>query len=171
MNPLFSKGCINSIYPLILERTSCISQKILERCNSGPINIVDAYRCLTIDIISAFCFSKTLDLTNEAPENFRADYLRIFDTAVGAQTNIYYNTIKRIIWPRLPLLATMLLDKTVRETIGLFKVRILSLPASYSGPCLFHDTARDGMPADEQEPHRRTPLSRAVRQAGQVLGQ
>lgn len=61
----------------------------------GPINIVDAVRCLTIGIISAFYFGKTLDLTNQSPASFRADYLRVFDITVEAQGKIFSNPLKR----------------------------------------------------------------------------
>ncbi|OJD31473.1 cytochrome p450 [Diplodia corticola] len=121
MNPLFSKRTIAGIYPLVLERISCISQKISERLGTGPINIVDAYRCLTVDIISAYSFGITLDLTNEAPENFKADYLRIFDAALGVQKQIYNNPLKRDILPNLPFWAIMVLDKRARNVVKMFK--------------------------------------------------
>ncbi|KAL1632890.1 hypothetical protein SLS58_011283 [Diplodia intermedia] len=121
MNPLFSKRCIAGIYPLVLERIYRLSQRISERRGDAPINIVDAYRCLTIDIISAFSFGMTLDLTSQAPESFKADYLRIFDSAAGVQRQIYNNSVKRNILPKLPFWAVMFLDKRARGVVGLFK--------------------------------------------------
>ncbi|KKY27769.1 putative cytochrome p450 [Diplodia seriata] len=121
MNPLFSKRCIAGIYPLVLERVYRLSQRITERQNAAPINILDAYRCLTIDIISAFSFGMTLDLTSQAPENFKADYLRIFDSAAGVQEQIYNNSVKRNILPKLPFWAVMFLDNRARGVAGLFK--------------------------------------------------
>ncbi|KAL1625468.1 hypothetical protein SLS56_007362 [Neofusicoccum ribis] len=127
MNPLFSRSSIIGFQPLVLERLALISQKILERCTSGPINVVDAYRCLTIDIISELLFGKTLDLTGQSPPSFRADYLRIFDIAVEAQPRIYNNPLKRHIWPKIPFWITGLFDETIRDTIGLIKYSVMCL--------------------------------------------
>ena len=81
LNPTFSKASIRKLEPVIQTKIYTLAKKIKSICCTGPINVSDAYRSMTIDIIMRFAFGNESDTIHEDPNGFEVALLKAFDTA------------------------------------------------------------------------------------------
>ena len=90
MNPAFSRTGILNLQPLINQHLDHLREKMTAVCVDGPIVLYDAMRCMTMDIISQFCFGQSANLKEEDPKGFDAQWLRIFDKDVYVLAEFRY---------------------------------------------------------------------------------
>ncbi|KAL1966123.1 hypothetical protein VTN77DRAFT_4871 [Rasamsonia byssochlamydoides] len=81
LNPLLSRSGIVKLEPLIREKINRLGDKIRRLHMRGPINVSNAIRSATVDIISQFTFTKPLGLLDESPDSFDSAFLDAFDVA------------------------------------------------------------------------------------------
>lgn len=101
MNPAFSRTGILNLQPLINQHLDHLREKMTRICDDGPIVLYDAMRCMTMDVISQFCFGQSANLKEEDPKGFNAQWLRIFDKDMYVLAEFRY-------WPFILKLGSML---------------------------------------------------------------
>ncbi|KAF4332153.1 cytochrome p450 [Fusarium beomiforme] len=103
LNPLFSKSGVNKLEPLLLEKVEETKSKIKRISHAGPINVWPAFRCMTVDIVSEFSFGTCINMINEYPNTFKAEYLDAMGFASQVPFLRYYSTTQRLVSKLVPL--------------------------------------------------------------------
>ncbi|KAF4306102.1 hypothetical protein GTA08_BOTSDO14154 [Botryosphaeria dothidea] len=140
MNPLFSKAMALKLEPLIWERMSLLFKKIDGLSVRGPINFMDATRCMTADIMTQLLFWKPLELTHESEDSFYASFLALLDSSIDVPQWLYFQGWLRAIYTYTPFLIPLLAESCLQE----YKEN----PASSRYPVLFDHL--QSIPADQQ---------------------
>ncbi|CAI6027427.1 unnamed protein product [Clonostachys chloroleuca] len=79
LNPYFSKKAVGDLSPLVWSKIEKLENKL--RNFKGPLDAYDAVRCLTVEVITKFCFGIDVDLIDENQVSFEANFLDTFDAA------------------------------------------------------------------------------------------
>ncbi|KAF4304842.1 hypothetical protein GTA08_BOTSDO14213 [Botryosphaeria dothidea] len=116
MNPLFSKAMALKLEPLIWERMSLLFKKIDGLSVRGPINFMDATRCMTADIMTQLLFWKPLELTHESEDSFYASFLALLDSSIDVPQWLYFQGWLRAIYTYTPFLIP-LVDSSIFQFI------------------------------------------------------
>lgn len=124
MNPLFSKAMALKLEPLIWERMSLLFKKIDGLSVRGPINFMDATRCMTADIMTQLLFWKPLELTHESEDSFYASFLALLDSSIDVPQWLYFQGWLRAIYTYTPFLIP-LVDSSIFQFIKLRHIRSL----------------------------------------------
>ncbi|KAK2023938.1 cytochrome P450 [Colletotrichum zoysiae] len=103
LNPLFSKSGVLKLEPLMVEKAEELKLKIKRVSKAGSINVANAFRCMTVDVITEFAFGKCANLTNEHPTSFDAEFLEVLHAGGNVPPKIYYSTITRLLTKWVPL--------------------------------------------------------------------
>ncbi|KAK5633897.1 hypothetical protein RRF57_009611 [Xylaria bambusicola] len=155
LNPLFSKGGVNKMEPLILEKMEETKSKVERISKAGPINVSAAFRCMTVDIISEFSFGTSIGLINEHPNAFESRYLDALTLASGVPYLRYYSTVQRLVAKCIPLSVAGNFNPMLRQTKNMVKI-ILNSYDQYtrrttqsSLPVIFDFL--QSLPADQQK--------------------
>ncbi|GKT43047.1 N-acetyltryptophan 6-hydroxylase ivoC [Colletotrichum spaethianum] len=86
LSPLFSRAEILKLEPLILEKLSLLDRKIEKLCQKKEINVYDAMRLLTTEIIMQFAFSQPAGVIDEHEDDFNSEFT---DTVSTASHSVY----------------------------------------------------------------------------------
>ncbi|CAG8262048.1 unnamed protein product [Penicillium salamii] len=121
LNPFFSKAGTLKLEPVILHRLSLVLEKMERLAAEGPINVQDALRCYTGDIVSQVNFGKPLELTSENPSSFKANYFAGFDAALKAPTKLFFNPLLRLAYSALPFGVLTYIDYSLSSYLEIFK--------------------------------------------------
>lgn len=115
MNPLFSKSMTLKLEPLIWERMSLLFKKIDRLSLGGPINFMDATRCMTADIMTQLLFGKPLELTHKSEDSFHASFLALLDSSIDIPQRLYFQGWLRAIFTYTPFLI-LLVDSSISSS-------------------------------------------------------
>ncbi|KAF2772316.1 cytochrome P450 [Teratosphaeria nubilosa] len=103
LNPFFAKSGILKIERAIWEHVESLQRRLEALSSKGrPIMALNAFRCLTIDIISEFAFASAKGLVEGSDDNFYNKYLDTFDAAVVVIWDSMFNPTVRTIGNALP---------------------------------------------------------------------
>ncbi|KAF9889644.1 hypothetical protein FE257_007152 [Aspergillus nanangensis] len=83
--------------PVLQEKTEIVQNKLRRLSKNGPINICDAFRCLTTEVIMEFAFAKSAGMIEESPKSFDASFLAAFDIAARTLVDKQYWPILRFL--------------------------------------------------------------------------
>ncbi|CAG8206663.1 unnamed protein product [Penicillium salamii] len=121
LNPFFSKAGTLKLEPVILHRLSLVLEKMERLAAEGPINVQDAFRCYTADVVSQVGFGKPLELTSESPSSFKASYFAGFDSALEAPTKLLFSPLLRLACSVLPFGVLTYIDYSLSKYSEIIK--------------------------------------------------
>ncbi|KAL4899883.1 hypothetical protein BDW74DRAFT_105802 [Aspergillus multicolor] len=150
MNNFFSKASVRAMHHLLYEKVDRLCTVVMGMSDKGPLNIYNAVRCMTIDIISDLGFGQSFDLMGQVKEtNFEADFLQAFDLVVATLWNRMYlpllQSIMAIVPPSLaiamggPPAAMARLHLTTRDAVSSFQ------GAKVAGNSMSHKVLFEGL--------------------------
>ncbi|KAJ5628765.1 cytochrome P450 [Penicillium lividum] len=119
LNPLFSKVGVYKLEPLICEKIYLLSAKITRLCATQEIDVYNAVRLLTTDIITEFAFAKSANLIEERRDEMDSWFLDAFDVGSQSIVDLQYNSVLRQIVKILPVGAVKLLNPKLRSILDL----------------------------------------------------
>ncbi|GFF74814.1 hypothetical protein IFM60648_04287 [Aspergillus lentulus] len=129
LNPLFSKVGVYRLEPLIQEKIYLLSSKISRLCGSKEIDVHNAVRLLTTDIITEFAFAKSANLIEEKSNDLDSWFLDAFDVASQSVVDLQYNALLRQLVKVLPISAVEFLSPKLGSILNLQK---------YAESCMRH---------------------------------
>ena len=92
MGNFFSKAAITKLEPLVARNVQLLCAKLQEYAGSGrPVPLVDAFNCLTVDIIAEYAFLKRYRYL-EIPD-FKTPFYKAFEVAFQMSS-----LVKRLPW-------------------------------------------------------------------------
>ncbi|KAI0478205.1 cytochrome P450 [Xylaria cf. heliscus] len=103
--PFFSKAGIFKAEGMIADKVSRLRKKIELLTESGrnhPINASNAFRCLTIDVITHYAFAESWMMIEKSDDDFHAHVLTAMDIAGAGIWDFIYKPWARIIAAALP---------------------------------------------------------------------
>ncbi|KAF5568406.1 cytochrome P450 monooxygenase [Fusarium phyllophilum] len=117
LNPYFSKKAVGDLSPLVWSKIEKLENKL--RIFKGPLDAYDAVRCLTVEVITKFCFGIDVDLIDENQVSFQAGFLDTFDAASHTIVDMVFaptfNRLKFII----PMPILVRIDKEIANLLRL----------------------------------------------------
>ncbi|KAI8648552.1 hypothetical protein NCS57_01466400 [Fusarium keratoplasticum] len=81
LNSLFSRAGVLKLQPIIHDKLRLLGDKIDRLYKKGPVNVYDAFRLLTTEVVMQFAFARSADLIGEDANGFRSWFLDGFDLA------------------------------------------------------------------------------------------
>ncbi|PWY72800.1 cytochrome P450 [Aspergillus eucalypticola CBS 122712] len=119
LNPLFSKVGVYKLEPLICEKIYRLSAKINRLCATKEIDVYNAFRLLTTDIITEFAFAKSANLIEERHDELDSWFLDAFDVGSQSVVDTQYSSVLRQIVKILPGAVVKLLNPKLRSILDL----------------------------------------------------
>ncbi|KAL1631249.1 hypothetical protein SLS54_000008 [Diplodia seriata] len=114
LNPLFSRSGYTKLEPVVLEKIYAMGAKIKRIAAAGPINMDNASRCMTADIISEFAFGQSFNLIDESPNSFDSRILDALNQGSRGVTELYHHTFQRFAAHFFPRAVTGLWNPTIK---------------------------------------------------------
>ncbi|UPK91592.1 hypothetical protein LCI18_002527 [Fusarium solani-melongenae] len=137
LNPYFSKKAVGDLSPLVWSKIEKLEKKL--RTFKGPLDAYDAVRCLTVEVITKFCFGIDVDVIDENQDSFEAEFLDTFDAAAHTIVDMVFaptlNRLKFII----PMSILTRVDKKIANLLRL---------GEWAQDCLNH-WAKGATPVDQ----------------------
>ncbi|KAM3065584.1 hypothetical protein ACMFMF_010806 [Clarireedia jacksonii] len=132
MNNFFSKGSIRGMQHLLYKKMEKLCTVITVMSDKGPLNIYNAVRCMTVDIISDLGFGRSFDLMGDVKgTRFEASFLQAFDLLATSIWDLMYLPVLRFLVQALPPSVTISLGgpaahmarlgQTIQSTVSSFK--------------------------------------------------
>ncbi|KAI0536917.1 cytochrome P450 [Xylaria digitata] len=122
LNPFFSKAGIFKTEGMIADKVSRLKKKIellTAPRRNHPINASNAFRCLTIDIITHYAFSQSWMLIDKSDDSFHFPLLTALDAALEGIWDSIYKPILRKLMTTIPSSALSLVHKDVAKFLWL----------------------------------------------------
>ncbi|KAJ5660929.1 cytochrome P450 [Penicillium longicatenatum] len=119
LNPLFSKVGVYKLEPLICQKIHLLSAKINRLCTTKKIDVYNAVRLLTTEIITEFAFAKSANLIEEKSDELDSWFLDAFDVGSQSIVDLQYNAVLRQIVKILPTGAVKILNPKLRSILDL----------------------------------------------------
>ncbi|KAJ5563968.1 cytochrome P450 [Penicillium frequentans] len=132
LNPLFSKVGVYKLEPLICEKIYMLSAKITRLCATKEIDIYNAVRLLTTEIITEFAFAKSPNLIEERSDEMDSWFLDAFDVGSQSIVDLQYNSVLRNIVSNLPASVVKILNPQLRSILDLQEPKSISDNAKVS---------------------------------------
>ncbi|KAL4916460.1 cytochrome P450 [Aspergillus aurantiobrunneus] len=110
MNPLFSRASLLKVEPVMHAKMEAFMKKIERLQDTHTINVVDAFRCVTTEIIMEFAFSKSANMIEESETTFESWFLAVFDAAAQGLWRLHEWPIARKALAVLPMSVVTLFD-------------------------------------------------------------
>ncbi|KAJ6076156.1 cytochrome P450 [Penicillium canescens] len=129
LNPLFSRAGVFKLEPIIHEKLCTMANKIIRLQESHLINVYDAFRCLTTEVIMEFAFARSANMLEESETTFKSWFLTAFDAVAGSLWKLQEWPIIRRSMGFLPARLITLLDPKVANIVKMLK---------FSEECLQH---------------------------------
>lgn len=130
--PYFSKAAIQRLEPVIKAKVSRMVEQMRESGkNDQSVNLSYAYRCLTIDIITDYCFAKSFDAIEAKDFKFPVAHAM----AVLSRNARFEKYLPWISSAAFHLISTMPLDLLRRLSPELLSVRALQDVSLVSTHC------------------------------------
>ncbi|KAL4950796.1 cytochrome P450 [Aspergillus filifer] len=102
LNPLFSHQGVFRLEPVLQTKLSLLLDKLDRLCGQGTVNVYDAFRTLTTEIIMEFAFARSANMINEQEQSFDSWFLRGFDVAAQSILEMQYRPLLRKVSRKIP---------------------------------------------------------------------
>ncbi|KAL3480492.1 cytochrome P450 [Aspergillus californicus] len=129
LNPVFSRAGVFKLEPMLHEKAQIMMKKIDRLQDSTDINVYDAFRCLTTEVIMEFAFAKSANMLEEHDTDFQSWFLTAFDAVAGSFWKMQEFPLLRKIAGRLPDTLVGMIDPQVVNVFRMLK---------YAESCLQH---------------------------------
>ncbi|KAH6884607.1 cytochrome P450 [Thelonectria olida] len=113
LNSLFSRVGVLKLQPIIHDKLDLLGDKINRLYKDGPVNVYDAFRLLTTEVVMQFAFARSADLIGEDAEGFHSWFLDAFDLASQSIFDMQHNPWLRFAGNLMPRPVVRLLSKEV----------------------------------------------------------
>ncbi|CAG8153215.1 unnamed protein product [Penicillium nalgiovense] len=90
LNPLFSRVGLFKMEPVIQQKIKILVEKIRLLAGNGPVNVYDAFRLMTTEVILQLAFGRAGGLIEEDQNGFRSWFLEGFDAASKSIPDLQY---------------------------------------------------------------------------------
>nr|XP_001394356.2 cytochrome P450 oxidoreductase [Aspergillus niger CBS 513.88] len=136
LNPFFSRAGVFKLEPIIHDKVDILINKIRRLENSHNINVYDAFRCLTTEVIMEFAFARSASMLEESETTFESWFLVAFDAVARSLWKMQEWPIARKALGVMPV--TEAVDiliagaDTTASTLTAGFMHILSNPAIYA---------------------------------------
>ncbi|KAH7205127.1 cytochrome P450 [Fusarium redolens] len=127
LNNFFSKTSIRNMQNILYEKVSTLSDIMSNLGDEESVNIYNAVRCMTVDIISELAFGHSFNLLGDAKDGaFVASYLGAFDMASDyIWEMMFFPSLRRVLNMIPPSLMTASpftrLFQSIEDTVTIFR--------------------------------------------------
>ncbi|KAL4888830.1 cytochrome P450 [Aspergillus ambiguus] len=121
LNPFFSRAGVLKLEPIIHQRTVVLMKKIQYLQGTHGINVYDAFRCLTTEIIMEFAFAKSADMLEDSQNTFESWFLAAFDAVARSLWKMQEWPIARKALAIVPLHVISLIDPHIVNVVKMLK--------------------------------------------------
>lgn len=129
LNPVFSRAGVFKLEPIIHDKMQIMIKKIDRLRDSTDINVYDALRCLTTEVIMEFAFAKSANMLEEHETTFESWFLTAFDAVAGSLWKMQEFPLLRKVAGRLPDKLVASIDPQLVNVFRMLK---------YAESCLNH---------------------------------
>ena len=119
LNPFFSRAGILRVEPSIVAKVKGLLERIERLRKTQSINIYNAFRCVTVDIISEYAFARSMKLTDKSDTNFHGGFLIAFDAVAKVIWDMAYQPMIRKISMAIPKFIGRALSPELAAIFGL----------------------------------------------------
>ncbi|KAH6957495.1 cytochrome P450 [Fusarium avenaceum] len=134
LNPYFSRGGVLNVQDLILEKV----EKLVVRFGKLPpgfkVNLYNAFRCLTVDIISDYASGTSLNQTETADDDFFGTYIESFEAFSDNLWHMCYRPLMRAIITSAPACIAKRLSKEGQSIVRLLEANTAALQSYRTKP-------------------------------------
>ncbi|OJJ52526.1 hypothetical protein ASPSYDRAFT_83075 [Aspergillus sydowii CBS 593.65] len=121
LNPLFPRAGVLKLEPIIHEKTEVLMKGIRHLQDTHSINIYDAFRCPTTEIIMGFAFARSANMLEESQTTFESWFLTSFDAVARSLWKMQEWPIARKALGVLPMSAVTLIDPQIANVVKMLK--------------------------------------------------
>ncbi|GKZ35743.1 hypothetical protein AbraIFM66950_006496 [Aspergillus brasiliensis] len=121
LNPFFSRAGVFKLEPIIHEKAEILMKKIRRLENAHNVNVYDAFRCLTTEVIMEFAFAKSANMLEENETNFESWFLTAFDAVAGSIWKMQEWPMARKALGFVPMNVIGLVDSQIVNVIKMLK--------------------------------------------------
>jgi cytochrome P450 len=130
LNPVFSRTGVFKLEPIIHDKARIMINKIDRLREKNDINVYDALRCLTTEVIMEFAFAKSANMLEEQETTFESWFLTAFDAVAGSLWKMQEFPLLRKIAGRLP---DKLVERLDPQLVNVFRMlKVFTVPNTYS---------------------------------------
>ncbi|KAK0466636.1 cytochrome P450 [Armillaria novae-zelandiae] len=167
--PFFSRRSILQLENIIQSKVDALISRLSKDYSDKPVNLYAAFKSLTMDIITAFCYSHSFDALSSP--DFSHPILLSLERAMPMMTTIRHFPILQLLY-RLPESLTRYLNA---DTVGFVELRnalstqiegILENPSSLDG---MHETIYHSMLSPEKFKSGEIPSKKSLSDEAQNL--
>ncbi|OBR16242.1 Cytochrome p450 [Colletotrichum higginsianum IMI 349063] len=119
---MFSRTGILKLEPLMHEKLSLLDSKIEKLCHIKEIDIYNAFRLLTSEVIMQFSFAKSAEMINEHDDNFNSRFTDALTAAVHSVSYAYENPLVGYIGKCLPAWILRIMSPEMSKVLDLVEV-------------------------------------------------
>ncbi|KAI2848230.1 hypothetical protein CBS147343_5440 [Aspergillus niger] len=121
LNPFFSRAGVFKLEPIIHDKVDILINKIRRLENSHNINVYDAFRCLTTEVIMEFAFARSASMLEESETTFESWFLVAFDAVARSLWKMQEWPIARKALGVMPVNVIGLLDSNIVNVLKMLK--------------------------------------------------
>ncbi|GAQ42217.1 cytochrome P450 [Aspergillus tubingensis] len=121
LNPFFSRAGVFKLEPIIHEKAEILMNKIRRLENSHTVNVYDAFRCLTTEVIMEFAFAKSANMLEESETTFQSWFLVAFDAVARSIWKMQEWPIARKALGVVPMNVIGLVDPNIVNVLKMLK--------------------------------------------------
>jgi cytochrome P450 len=122
LNPVFSRAGVFKLEPIIHDKARTMIKKIDRLREKNDINVYDALRCLTTEVIMEFAFAKSANMLEEQETTFESWFLTAFDAVAGSLWKMQEFPLLRKVAGCLPDKVVERLDPQLVNVFRMLKV-------------------------------------------------
>ncbi|KAK0436273.1 cytochrome P450 [Armillaria borealis] len=167
--PFFSRRSILQLEGIIQSKVDTLISRLRKDYSSKPVNLYAAFKSLTMDIITTFCYSHSFDALSSP--DFSHPILLSLERAMPMMTTVRHFPVLQLLY-RLPESLTRYLNS---DTVGFVELRnalstqiegILENPSSLDG---MHETIYHGLLSPEKFKSGEIPSKKSLSDEAQNL--
>ncbi|GKZ65181.1 hypothetical protein AnigIFM50267_007349 [Aspergillus niger] len=102
LNPLFSRAGVFKLEAMIHNKVQIMTNKIDRLRELTDINVYDAFRCLTTEVIMEFAFARSANMLEEQGSGFESWFLTAFDAVANSLWKMQEFPLLKKVAGRLP---------------------------------------------------------------------
>ncbi|KZL86091.1 cytochrome p450 [Colletotrichum incanum] len=122
LNPMFSRAGIIKLEPLIHEKLFLLDRKIEKLCRQKKINVYNAFRLLTTEIIMQFAFAQSAGMIEEQDDDFGSGFTDALSVASHSVYLVYEKPWIRYLGKVMPTRILRILNPALGNMMNLIEV-------------------------------------------------
>ncbi|RKK96205.1 hypothetical protein BFJ68_g14465 [Fusarium oxysporum] len=134
LNPFFSRAGVLNVQGLMSEKATTLGTRLRKLPPGFKVNLYNAFRCLTVDIISDYASGKCLDQVGTSDDSFFGSYLEAFDAMADLTWDMCYQPFVRTFVTWTPAFIAKRLSKEARAFNRLQAANTAALQAYRAKP-------------------------------------